>query len=99
MTTQEDISFLRDCLKHTAKQEGNFPNGSPFVKKLWWGNQETIIKVARIFVKEKLYTTPNSIIDFFEKPYKSEVDMETIVVCSVYEKQQETAKTLERMSK
>lgn len=79
MPSKEDMEYLRECLKHTSKQEGNYPNGSPFVKKLWWGNEEATARVARILEEHHQLTTPLSVINFFEKPYYWEVNMMKIV--------------------
>lgn len=79
MTTQEDIQFLKGCLKHTSKQEGNYPSGSPFAKKLWWGNEESVSRVALILVENCTLITPESVISFFDEPNLWEDEMEKIV--------------------
>ncbi len=93
MTTKEDTEYLAGCLEHTSKQEGIFPKGSPFVKKLWWGNEDMVIIIACILVKEGYLSTPQLVVDFFAKPYNWEMDMKEIV------KSQETMITQEKASK
>ncbi len=79
MPTNDDIEYLRVCLKHTSKQHGEYPKGSPFLKRLWWGEEETVSEVARILIENCVLDTPESAMLFYDKPHNFEKEMQEIV--------------------
>jgi RIO-like serine/threonine protein kinase len=82
-----DIEYLENCLTHTSKQHDIFKESS----KIWYVDSDTLITVARILDGECYFREASNAIDFFEKPYKWESEMQEIV--DTYKEESDNADT------
>ena len=72
MISLEDAQFLGEMLSNTFKALGQS-------SKVWYVNDDAQLRVAEILEDECLLTTAKDAIYFFEKPYKYENAMQTLV--------------------
>lgn len=66
--------LLKDCLNNTFKK-----HGIANMDKVWYQTHDTLVSVANILDEEGDFHQTSDVIQFFEKPWKWEHDMQELI--------------------